>query len=64
VFQQRDADHYEHIAEIPNSVGARTGFFLGSGGAYGGRYGAAPLYVGAPERAEHPAALWTFGTYQ
>lgn len=64
VFQQKDPDHYERIAEIPTSAGARTGFFLGSGGAYGGRYGAAPLYVAVPERAEHPAALWVFGTYQ
>jgi DNA-binding beta-propeller fold protein YncE len=64
VFQQRDPDHYEHTAEIATSVGARTGFFLGPGGAYGGRYGAAPLYVAVPERAEHSAALWAFVTYQ
>jgi DNA-binding beta-propeller fold protein YncE len=64
VFQQKDPDHYEHMAEIPTSAGARTGFFLGSGGAYGGRYGAAPLYLGVPERGDHPAALWVFETYQ
>ncbi len=64
VFQQKDPDHYEHVADIHTSVGARTGFFLGASGAYGGRYGVPPLYVAVPERAGHPAALWSFGTYQ
>jgi DNA-binding beta-propeller fold protein YncE len=64
VFQQKDADHYDWVADIPTSIGARTGFFAGAGGAYGGRYGAAPLYLAVPERGEHPAALWVFATHE
>lgn len=63
VFQQKDADHYEHIAEIPTSLGARTGFFAGGSSAlYGGRYGSSPLYLAVPEGTNHGAALWMYGT--
>jgi len=63
VFQQKDADHYEHIAEIQTSLGARTGFFAGGSGALsGGRYGSSPLYFAVREGTNHGAALWIFGT--
>ena len=47
VFQQKDADHYELLAQIPSAVGARTAGYFGKG-----RKGFEVFYVAVPARAE------------
>jgi DNA-binding beta-propeller fold protein YncE len=55
VFQQKDPDHYELIANIPSSIGARTGFYY-----------ATPdwdrIYVAVPAHAGQGAELWVYET--
>ena len=52
VFQQNDPDHYELLAKIPTSVGARTAGYVGKG-----RKGFDRFYVAAPARAERAAEV-------
>src|SRR5258706_9302952 len=49
-IQQNDPDHYTLIANIPTTVGVRTGTFYGSS-----------LYVGVPAGGLEPAQVWFYG---
>src|ERR1700730_12358618 len=51
VFQQNDPDHYELVANVPSSVGIRTGYFFTKRDLF---------YVGLPARAIEPAQVWTY----
>jgi DNA-binding beta-propeller fold protein YncE len=50
VVQQNDADHYTLSANIPTTVGVRTGIFYGTS-----------LYVGVPAAGLEPAQIWNYG---
>lgn len=52
VFQQNAPDHYELLAKISTSVGARTAGYFGKG-----KKGFDRLYVAAPARAERGAEV-------
>jgi len=49
VVQQNDPDHYALSANIPTTVGVRTGIFFGTS-----------LYVGVPAAGLEPAQVWNF----
>jgi len=49
-IQQTDPDHYALIANIPTTVGVRTGIFFGTS-----------LYVGVPAAGLEPAQVWNYG---
>jgi len=49
VVQQNDADHYALAANIPTTVGVRTGVFFGTS-----------LYVGVPAGGLEPAQIWNY----
>jgi DNA-binding beta-propeller fold protein YncE len=49
-IQQNDPDHYTLIANVPTTVGVRTGTFYG-----------ASLYVGVPAGGLEPAQVWFYG---
>jgi len=49
-IQQTDPDHYALIANIPTTVGVRTGIFFGTS-----------LYVGVPAAGLEPAQIWNYG---
>jgi hypothetical protein len=51
VFQQKDPEHYELLANVPSAVGVRTGYFFVRRDR---------LYVGVPARGNEPAQLWTY----
>jgi hypothetical protein len=51
VFQQNDPDHYELIANVPSSVGIRTGYFYTPRDRF---------YVGVPAKGSEPAQVWTY----
>jgi len=53
VFQQKDADHYEPLAKVPSSLGARTSGYFGKVG----KKGFDRLYVAVPARANHGAEI-------
>ncbi len=53
VFQQRDADHYEPLAKVPSTLGARTSGYFGRIG----KKGFDRLYVAVPARANHGAEI-------
>lgn len=53
VFQQRDADHYEPLAKISSSLGARTSGYFGKIG----KKGFDRLYVAVPARTNHGAEI-------
>lgn len=48
VVQQRDADHYQSIAQVPSAPGARTGLFVPA---------RKTLYVAVPARGTSPAEI-------
>jgi DNA-binding beta-propeller fold protein YncE len=50
VVQQNDPDHYALSANIPSTVGVRTGIFFGTS-----------LYVGVPAAGLEPAQIWNYG---
>jgi DNA-binding beta-propeller fold protein YncE len=50
VVQQNDPDHYALGANIPSTVGVRTGIFFGTS-----------LYVGVPAAGLEPAQIWNYG---
>ncbi len=52
VFQQKEVNHYERLANIPSAVGARTGGYFGKG-----RKGFEVLFVAVPARADHGAEV-------
>ncbi len=49
-IQQADPDHYTLIANIPTTVGVRTGIFFGTS-----------LYAGVPAAGLEPAQIWNYG---
>jgi hypothetical protein len=51
VFQQHDPDHYELIAKVPSTVGAKTGYFYAKRDR---------LYIGVPAKGNEPAQIWTY----
>lgn len=53
VFQQKDPDHYESLARIASSVGARTSGYFGKVA----KKGFDRLYVAVPARADHGAEI-------
>jgi len=56
VFQQRDADHYDPVAKVSSSLGARTSGYFGKLG----KRGFDRLYVAVPARANHGAEIRIF----
>ena len=53
VFQQKDADHYDSLAKIPSSLGARTSGYFGKLG----KKGFDRLYVAVPARTNQGAEI-------
>jgi DNA-binding beta-propeller fold protein YncE len=53
VFEQRDADHYEHVEHIATATGARTGLFVPDWGK---------LFVAIPHRGEQRAEILIYET--
>jgi DNA-binding beta-propeller fold protein YncE len=51
VIQQNDPDHYELVANVPSSVGVRTGYFFAKRDRF---------YVGVPAKGNEPAQIWTY----
>jgi hypothetical protein len=51
VFQENDPDHYELVANVPSSVGIRTGYFFTKRDRF---------YVGVPAKGSEPAQIWTY----
>ncbi len=54
-FQQKDADHYQPLAKVPSTLGARTAGYFGKG-----RKGFDRFFLAVPARAEHGAELWIY----
>jgi DNA-binding beta-propeller fold protein YncE len=50
VVQQNDPNHYSLAANIPSTIGVRTGIFFGTS-----------LYVGVPSQGLEPAQIWNYG---
>jgi DNA-binding beta-propeller fold protein YncE len=51
VIQQTDADHYQALAKVPTTVGARTGLWYEKRDR---------LYLGVPASSKQGAALWVY----
>ena len=51
VIQQTDADHYQSLAKIPTTTGARTGLWFEKRDRF---------YLGVPASSKQGAALWVF----
>jgi len=51
VFQQNDPDHYELVANVPSSVGIRTGYYFAKRDRF---------YVAVPAKGTEPAQVWTY----
>ena len=56
VFQQNDADHYDLLAEIPSSLGARTAGYA----SRIGQKGRDRFYLAVPGRQGHSAEVWIY----
>ena len=56
VFQQKDADHYQLLDNVPSSLGARTAGYSGKVG----KKGFDRFYVAVPARANHGAEVWIY----
>lgn len=54
-IQQKDPDHYELIANIPSSIGARTGYYYATTDWD-------RIYVAVPAHAGQGAELWVYET--
>ena len=55
VFQQVDADHYQLLAKVPSTLGARTAGYFGKG-----RKGFDRFFLAVPARADHGAEMWIY----
>jgi len=55
VFQQKDADHYQMLAKVPSSLGARTAGYFGRG-----KKGFDRLFLAVPARADKGAEMWIY----
>src|SRR5207244_11451360 len=53
VVQQIDPDHYQSLARIPTTIGARTGLWYEKRDC---------LYLAVPASSKRGAALWGYGT--
>jgi hypothetical protein len=53
VIQQNDPNHYAVLANIPTTIGARTGIFIETSSP--------SLYVGVPAAGLEPAQVWNYG---
>ena len=51
VFQEKDPDHYELLANVPTGIGIRTGYFFVKRDRF---------YVGVPAKGNEPSQVWTF----
>jgi DNA-binding beta-propeller fold protein YncE len=51
VIEQTGPDHYELVANVPSSIGVRTGYFFAKRDRF---------YVGVPAKGNDPAQVWTF----
>ena len=51
VFQQNDPNRYELVANVPSSIGIRTGYFFSRRDR---------VYVGVPAKGNQPAEIWTY----
>ena len=51
VIQQTDADHYQALAKIPTTVGARTGLWYEKRDRF---------YLAVPASSKEGAALWVY----
>lgn len=56
VFQQKGTDHYQLLAKVPSSLGARTAGYSGKVG----KKGFDRLYVAVPARVNHGAEVWIY----
>jgi hypothetical protein len=56
VFKQTDADHYQLLAKVPSTLGARTAGYFGKIG----KKGFDRLYVAVPARAKRGAEVWIY----
>jgi DNA-binding beta-propeller fold protein YncE len=52
VVEQKDANHYELLENVPSSIGVRTGYFFTKRDRF---------YVGMPAKGSEPAQIWTYG---
>jgi len=55
VFQQTDPDHYQILAKVPSTLGARTAGYFGKG-----HKGFDRFFLGVPARADHGAEIWIY----
>ncbi len=55
VFQQSDPDHYQLLAKVSSTLGARTAGYFGKG-----RKGFDRFFLGVPARADHGAEIWIY----
>jgi hypothetical protein len=55
VFQQTDPDHYQLLAKVPSTLGARTAGYFGKG-----HKGFDRFFLGVPPRADHGAEIWIY----
>jgi hypothetical protein len=55
VFQQTDPDHYQLLAKVPSTLGARTAGYFGKG-----RKGFDRFFLGVPARADHGSEIWIY----
>ncbi len=55
VFQQTDPDHYQLLAKVPSTLGARSAGYFGKG-----RKGFDRFFLGVPARADHGAEVWLY----
>jgi hypothetical protein len=55
VFQQADADHYQLLAKVPSTLGARTAGYFGKG-----RKGFDRFFLAVPPRADRGAEIWIY----
>jgi DNA-binding beta-propeller fold protein YncE len=55
VFQMIDPDHYQLLAKVPSTLGARTAGYFGKG-----RKGFDRFFLGVPARADHGAEIWIY----
>jgi len=54
-FEQKDPDHYQLLAKIPTTLGARTAGYFGKG-----KKGFERFFLAVPARADHGAEIWIY----
>jgi DNA-binding beta-propeller fold protein YncE len=56
VFQQKDADHYQHLAKVPSAIGARTAGYA----AKLGKKGQDRFFLAVPIAPGREASVWVY----